>query len=77
MIASRVGGIPEIVDEHSGVLIEKGNVGELADAMNQWVSDPALYQRACSAVVEQRIQFSSERWTQTFIGWCRELAQSG
>ena len=73
VVASRVGGIPEIVSSEAGILVEKGNVEELAAAMRGWSNDESGYQRACAAVLEARQQFSSERWSTEFVRWAREL----
>ena len=40
VVASRVGGIPEMVSEHSAVLVESGNAGELANALIGLAQNP-------------------------------------
>jgi glycosyltransferase involved in cell wall biosynthesis len=41
VVASRVGGIPEIVDDEvTGILFEPGNIGELSSALAQLIEDP-------------------------------------
>jgi len=41
VVASRVGGIPEIVDDHvTGLLFDPGNVGQLSNALSQLIEDP-------------------------------------
>ena len=43
VISTRVGGIPELVrHEHNGFLIDKGDAGALADALDRLLSDPSL-----------------------------------
>ncbi len=37
VIATHVGGIPEVIDEHNGILVESENVQQLADAMIQMI----------------------------------------
>jgi glycosyltransferase involved in cell wall biosynthesis len=50
VVASRTGGIPEIVeDEVTGLLVEPGNAGELAAALVRIAGDAALRQRLVSA----------------------------
>lgn len=43
VISSRVGGIAEVINESNGILVESENAGQLADAMQQLVDNPALY----------------------------------
>jgi glycogen(starch) synthase len=46
VIASRVGGIPEFIeDDRSGLLVPPGQVGPLTDAMRRLWADPALARR--------------------------------
>lgn len=46
VIATSVGGIPEIVDEGvNGCLVPAADPGALADAVQGWLSDPALRRR--------------------------------
>jgi len=41
VIASRVGGIPEIVDDQAtGILFDLGNIDQLTNALTQLISDP-------------------------------------
>ncbi|MGI8967952.1 MAG: glycosyltransferase family 4 protein, partial [Chloroflexota bacterium] len=42
VIASRVGGLPEIVNDQMGLLVEPGNVDQLVSAMLHLASDPEL-----------------------------------
>jgi glycosyltransferase involved in cell wall biosynthesis len=53
VIASRLGGVPEIVEHGvTGFLIEPGNTRELYERIAQLVSDPALAQRMGAAARE-------------------------
>jgi glycosyltransferase involved in cell wall biosynthesis len=45
VIASRVGGIPEVIDENNGILVEAGNENELLEAMKKMIADYPLYQK--------------------------------
>lgn len=46
VVASRVGGVPEVVrDGEGGFLVEPDDIEELADAVNKLVNDPSLRKR--------------------------------
>lgn len=65
VIATRVGGIPEIYDTHSDRLIEPGDVGALADAMQAAVQRPteaAAFARTLRISIAER--FHVETMTQ-------------
>jgi len=43
VIASRVGGIPEVIlDNETGILVEPGDIGQLSDAVSRLCSSPEL-----------------------------------
>jgi glycosyltransferase involved in cell wall biosynthesis len=42
VIASRVGGIPEIITDNTGLLVEVGNIAELTDTIEKVISHPDL-----------------------------------
>lgn len=58
VVATRVGGIPEIVaDRESALLVPAGNVAQLTEALAEVLRDPALCRnlvQAAHAAVEQR-----------------------
>lgn len=45
VIATRVGGIPELVDETNALLVEPGKESELATAMQLMLTQQAIYER--------------------------------
>lgn len=53
VVASRVGGIPEVVDDASGLLVEPGDVAALTAAIGRLASDPALRARLGNAARER------------------------
>lgn len=42
ILATPVGGIPEIVDANNGILVEPGNIEQLANALSRLISQPDL-----------------------------------
>lgn len=56
VIASRVGGIPEVVSHgHSGMLVSPSNAAELASAIRNLIEDPAK-EAACGAAGRSRVE---------------------
>jgi L-malate glycosyltransferase len=45
VVASAVGGVPEILERGGGILVPPGDAGSLADAMSALLADPALAAR--------------------------------
>ena len=41
-MATRVGGVPELLESGAGLLVEPGRSAELASAVHRVLSDPAL-----------------------------------
>jgi glycosyltransferase involved in cell wall biosynthesis len=62
VIASRIGGMLDIVEDgHTGLLVEPGNVGELARALRRLAEDRALAARLGGAGAERcRTHFSAD-----------------
>lgn len=75
VIATTVGGIPEIVDERCGILIEPGDEEALVGAMRRLMSDPAAYRRLCNGARDARERFSAEYWTEWLVEECLRLSR--
>lgn len=75
VICTRVGGIPEVVDESCGILVEPRSADALYEAMKTLVKDSRLYQGLCRGVLKKREQFDSRIWTDRFVGVCAQVAR--
>ena len=64
ILATRVGGIPEILTQDNDRLIEPGNAAALADAMKASLSNPELAVEAGDRREKLRGRFSVERMAQ-------------
>jgi glycosyltransferase involved in cell wall biosynthesis len=61
VIATRVGGVPEIVDDGvNGLLVPRGDPEALADAIRRFFGDPALRERLRAAAAPSVERFSQE-----------------
>lgn len=63
VVASRVGGLPEIVEDHyTGLLVEPGDRAGLAEGLKRLLADPALRTRFGAAGRQRAVErFSDER----------------
>jgi glycosyltransferase involved in cell wall biosynthesis len=67
IIATRVGAIPEIIQDHkNGLLIEPGAPHQLADAINELLNNPAL---------QQQLSHAGKTTTRHHLSWM-DIAQS-
>jgi glycosyltransferase involved in cell wall biosynthesis len=77
VIASRAGGIPEIVEhERSGLLVAAGDVDALAGALNRLLDSTELRQRLAAGArrrVEER--FSLRTCAALHLDWCERTAR--
>lgn len=64
-VASQVGGVPELVDDSTGVLVPPGDPPALAQALGDLTADPER-RRVLGEAAHRRFveQFTAERWAQ-------------
>ncbi|OPY83126.1 MAG: putative teichuronic acid biosynthesis glycosyltransferase TuaC [Smithella sp. PtaU1.Bin162] len=72
-ISTTVGGIPEIINDHCGILVSPGNVAELRSAMHRLILDESLYASLCKGALSTREEFSSEYWTNWLVAQCKHM----
>lgn len=74
VVASRIGGIPEQIDDATGVLVTPGDGGEMADAVERLLNDDdartSMGARAAAAVAER---FSLDRQIDAYLATYREV----
>lgn len=75
VIASRIGGIPEVVEENkTGLLFESENYSELADKMRQFLDDPEMMQRMGEAGYQRaKNHFSPEKYVELYHEFLESL----
>lgn len=74
VIATRWGGIPEIVSTETGILVEPRDPVDLAQAMRALIASDHLMARLRDGARSKAEEFDSERWTQHFINVCHQLS---
>ena len=78
VVASRVGGIPELVDDDSAQLVPRGDAFALAGAIKRLLADPELARRQAKAARESvEARFTAERNAQAVLGLYERLLASG
>ncbi|HEV2956980.1 MAG TPA: glycosyltransferase family 4 protein [Xanthobacteraceae bacterium] len=76
MLATNVGGIPEIFGPHSGALLPPGDAPKLAAAIRAALADPAAAQAAAQTLRERvRADFGAEAMVQAVLAAYRAAAQ--
>lgn len=65
--------IPEIVDASSGILIEPRDVDALHAAMKMVIEDDQLYRQLAAGAARKSVEFSTEKWTEQLVNYCREI----
>jgi glycosyltransferase involved in cell wall biosynthesis len=70
IITTRCGGIPEIVDETSGIFVNPCDPDDLFNAMKMVVENRSLYHRLLLGVHKKRNEFDSIVWVNRFVEYC-------
>lgn len=73
VVATKVGGVTELVDESCGILVPAGDPKELACAVERLVADPELRSRLGRAGRSKALQFSWTQCVRTHEDYYREL----
>jgi glycosyltransferase involved in cell wall biosynthesis len=66
VISTNVGGLPEVIDEHNGILVQNEDIEALAAAMQQMVNNSVMHNRAAIAQ-KAREQFSYQVVANQFV----------
>ena len=73
IVASRVGGIPEIITEECGILIPPGDAEALAEQLTRLYRSEELRRRLSEGGIEKVKQYSPELIAQRYLELYREL----
>ena len=74
VVSTRVGGIPDLVSEDSGILVEPGDAAALAAALRVVVGDPAARARLRAGARERRETLT--RWPDAIHRWDSVLREA-
>lgn len=74
VIATRWGGIPEIVTAQTGLLVEPRDVQGLANAMQLLIDSDDLLSTLRRGAQSKASEFDAERWTRYFMDLCQQLS---
>lgn len=75
VIATNIGGIPEMIDERCGILVEPGDNEALVHAMHRLAEDKTTYHKLCKGALEARERFSAEYWTEWLVQECLRMSK--
>jgi glycosyltransferase involved in cell wall biosynthesis len=75
VIATRWGGIPEIVTAETGILVEPRDIAGLAKAMQTLIDSDHLLSTLSAGARSKAAEFDADRWTQYFIDLCHRLSK--
>jgi glycosyltransferase involved in cell wall biosynthesis len=75
VVASRIGGIPEVVvDGDNGLLVPPGDAGALADALQRLAEDPGLRMRLAAGAVSSASRHTWSAYGQRLVSGYERLA---
>lgn len=74
VVAGRTGGIPEAVDPAAAILVRPGDADALADALERWMSDPALRRTLKAGALRARSRLRG--WDDTVARISRVLEEA-
>jgi glycosyltransferase involved in cell wall biosynthesis len=74
VIATAWNGIPELVNESCGVLVEPGSGQSLRDAILNMHGDPAAWERMRTGAMERIAEFDPHEWSQRLESWVLDVA---
>ena len=60
VVASRTGGLPELVDDRNGRLFEPGDAAGLARILSELLGDPVLLEKLGAASAERAAEYSMD-----------------
>ncbi len=61
LITTDIGAIPEnIIHNHNGILVQPGNIGQIANAVNRLLDDEKLYRKISYNIGLKKMDFSEE-----------------
>ena len=73
VVASRTGGIPEVVTEDCGVLVPPGDAAALADALARLAQDPERQRRLSRGAQDRAEEFNPMKMAERYVEVYREL----
>ncbi|HUF08802.1 MAG TPA: glycosyltransferase family 4 protein [Rhodothermales bacterium] len=76
VISTRLGRLPELVDQSSGILVEPQNAEALYQAIKLLVDDPKRLARLRKGALEKRETYDVEFWSERFVQLCRETVEN-
>jgi glycosyltransferase involved in cell wall biosynthesis len=76
VVATRVGGVPELLDSGAGILVEPRNPEQLADAIRRVLGDAALRQRLTAKAREELGNFRADAMAERVVSVYRSCAHT-